>query len=113
MDTILIQELRVLTHIGITEEEQAEKQELKVSVWIRTDIRAIAQSDDINDAIDYAEVALKIQELGKTKRKTLERFVEDCAQMILDTFSTKDVSVSVDKFALPDAERVAITINRP
>ncbi|MBT5236828.1 dihydroneopterin aldolase [Candidatus Peregrinibacteria bacterium] len=113
MDTILIQDLKVSTHIGITEEERADKQELKVSVWIRTDIQAIAKSDDINDAIDYAEVALKIQELGETERKTLERFVEDIAQMILDTFCTEDVSVSVDKFALPDAERVAITINRP
>ena len=69
MDTILIQDLKVSTHIGITEEERADKQELKVSVWIRTDIQAIAKSDDINDAIDYAEVALKIQELGETNEK--------------------------------------------
>lgn len=113
MDTIYIQDLKVSTHIGVTDEERATAQELKVSVWIRTDIQTVAKSDDINDAIDYAEVATKIQELGKVERNTLERFVEDIATMILDTFPTEDVTVSADKFALPDAERVAITINRP
>ncbi len=113
MDTILIQELAVQTKIGITEEERSNEQELKVTAWLRTDIKAVAESDDIKDAIDYEEVANEIKKLAKTERKTLERFIEDVAQMILSTFPTESVSVSVDKFALPDTERVTITITRP
>jgi dihydroneopterin aldolase len=113
MDTILIQDLAVSTCIGVPDSERVNAQTLKVSVWIHTNTRAAAKSDNVDDTIDYAEVASKIQELGKTERKTVERFVEDIAQMILDTFSPESVSVSVDKFILPNAQRVAITISRP
>lgn len=113
MDTILIQELAVATHIGVPDTERAQQQTLKVSVWMHTDTKAAAQSDDIADTIDYADVAQRIQELGKTERKTIERFAEDIADMILETFAPESVSVSIDKYILPDAQRVAITINRP
>ncbi len=113
MDTILIQDLKVETHIGVPDSERATKQVLKVSVWLHLDVRAAAASDDVRDTIDYAEVTKKIQELAKTERKTIERFAEDIAQMILDTFSPESVAVSIDKFILPDTERVAVTINRP
>jgi len=113
MDTILIQDLEVSTHIGVPDAERATEQMLKVSVWIHADCSKAAKSDDVADTIDYAEVAVNIQKLGKTERKTVERFAEDIAQMILDDFTPESVSVSIDKFILPDAQRVAITINRP
>ena len=113
MDTIAIQDLRVSTKIGVPDSEREHEQELKVSVWFTTDTRAAAKSDNIEDTIDYAEVGLRIQQLGNTERKTVERFAEDIANMILNTFSTAEVSVSIDKFALPDANKVTVTINRP
>ncbi|MDA0375770.1 MAG: dihydroneopterin aldolase [bacterium] len=113
MDTILIQDLEVSTHIGVPDAERATAQMLKVSIWMKTDTKKAAVSDDVADTIDYAEVAMHIQELGKTERKTVERFAEDIAQMILNDFKPESVSVSIDKFILPDAQRIAITINRP
>jgi len=113
MDTILIQNLEVSTHIGVPDIERATEQVLKVSVWLHTDTRTAAKSDDVNDTIDYANVAERIQELANTKRKTVERFAEDIAGMILNEFVPESVSVSIDKFVLPNAERIAITINRP
>lgn len=113
MDTILIQDLEVRTHIGVPDKERETEQTLNVSVWIHTDCSAAAQSDDVTDTIDYAVVAKEIESLATTERKTVERLAEDIAQMILRDFKPESVSVSIDKFILPNAKRVSITINRP
>lgn len=113
MDTILIQELAVPTHIGVTDEERATEQELKVSVWMETNVRSASQSDDIIDTIDYADVALNIQQLGKTERKTMERFTEDIASMILQNYKPISVKVLTKKYILPDADYIALSVTRP
>lgn len=113
MDTILIQDLRVTTSIGVPAEERAAPQELNVSVWLKLSTKEAAKTDDVSKTIDYAAVAEAISDLGKTERKTIERFAEDIADMVLDNFKPESVSVSIDKFVLPNAERVAITITRP
>ncbi|MCA9370584.1 MAG: dihydroneopterin aldolase [Candidatus Peregrinibacteria bacterium] len=112
MDTIHIEDLMLSTCIGITDEERSKPQTVKISVWLRTDISKAAKTDDINDTIDYAEVAKQIQILGKQERKTIERFAEDISQMILQKFDTNDVSVSVRKYCLEETDSVAITIHR-
>lgn len=112
MDTILIQDLEVSTHIGVPDAERATEQMLKVSVWIHADCSKAAKSDDVADTIDYAEVAVNIQKLGKTERKTVERFAEDIAQMILQDFKPDSVKVTVWKYILPNTESVSIAIER-
>ena len=113
MDSIAIFELEVPTHIGVPDAERAKEQIVKISIWLNIDIRAAAKSDNVDDSIDYADVASKVIELGKTERKTVERLVEDIAEMILKTYKTETVTVSARKLILQNTEGVAITITRP
>lgn len=113
MDTIHITDLEVPTRIGITEQERSSEQVVKVCVWLRVDTKKAAETDDIADTIDYEQVAITIKQLGKTERNTIEKLAGDIAHMILDTFDTEEVSVSVRKYILPDTDGVAVTISRP
>lgn len=112
MDTILIDGLSVVTHIGVPEEERAQPQKLSVSVSLHTDTSKAAVSDDIADTIDYAAITQDIHTLAKTERKTIERFAEDIANHILSVYSPESVTVTIDKFILPDTRKVTITIHR-
>lgn len=113
MDTINIHELSVPAHIGITEEERADEQTLNVSIEMNLDLKKAAASDDVSDTIDYEAVCLRIKELGKTERNTIERFAEDIAQMILSEFKPASTQVTIDKHILPDTKSVGVTIMRP
>ena len=112
MDSILINELKVPTHIGVTEEERAKEQTLEVSVELFSDTSKAGASDVIEDTIDYESVCNKIKELGAIERKTVEKFAEDIAQTILEEFKPQNVKVSVWKYILPDTSGVAVTIER-
>ncbi|MDP6561969.1 MAG: dihydroneopterin aldolase [Candidatus Peribacteraceae bacterium] len=113
MDTISIHELEVPTHIGVTAEERASIQTLKVSIDMEKDLSVVGASDNVADTINYEAVADAIKRLGTVQRNTIERFAEDIAQMILADFKPNYVKVSVWKFILPDTDGVAVTITRP
>lgn len=112
MDCIKILDLNVPTYIGITEEERRTKQALKVSVEMCTDVSKAGTSDDVTDTIDYEVVCVRIKELGKTERNTIEKFAEDIATMILNEFKPTSVKVTVWKYILKDTSGVAVTIER-
>jgi dihydroneopterin aldolase len=113
MDEITISNLEIETLIGISDAEREETQKLLVSITMETDTREAGTSDDVQHSIDYADVASSIKTLAETKRKTVERFAEDTADMILTTYAPTKVTVSIKKFALPETDHVAITITRP
>ena len=112
-DIIRIHELEVWTHLGLPEEERLEEQQLSVTVEIFTDTTPTAKKDDLSDAIDYDTVAKHIHAVAKTERKTLERFTEDIAQMILQEFKPDKVTVTAQKFVIPETKGVSLTITRP
>ena len=113
MDTIRIRDLAVQTRIGVTDEERARDQTILVSVEMHTSTKKAGGSDALEDTIDYHAVAEAIKKLGKTERKTIEKFAEDTAQMILGDFGAKSVTVTVVKHILPDTKDVSVTITRP
>lgn len=112
-DFLRIHELKVRSRIGVPKEERRKEQKLLVSVEMEMDARRMAQNDDLSLGIDYEQVAVRIRELARTERKTIERFAQDTATMILDTFGPDHVTVTVQKFPLQDAKSVSITITRP
>lgn len=113
MDSIYLQDIRVPTRIGITTAERHAPQDLYVCLWLQTSIRETAKKDDISVGIDYAKVTEAVVELGKKERKTLERFAEDTAAMVLKTFHPKSVTVCVEKRPPLPLEAARITITRP
>jgi FolB domain-containing protein len=113
MDSLYIQDLEVWTRIGVPNEERANEQRLLVSIELFLDLAPAAKTDDVSKSIDYALVASDVRALAGTSRKTLERFAEDTATMILKTYAPAGgVKVSIQKFILPDTKAVCLTIFR-
>ncbi|MDX8379737.1 MAG: dihydroneopterin aldolase [Gallionella sp.] len=114
MDYIFIRELKVTTLIGIYEREKRVPQILQLDLDIAMPNSRACHSDDINDALDYADVAQHIQTvLGEGHFSLLETLSEHIAQILLKDFSAPWVRVSVAKLqAIRSCKMVGITIER-
>ncbi|PJF33565.1 MAG: bifunctional dihydroneopterin aldolase/7,8-dihydroneopterin epimerase, partial [Phototrophicales bacterium] len=53
MDIVFIEQLEVLTTIGVFDWEKEIKQKLVFDLELGTDIRQAAASDDLKDTLDY------------------------------------------------------------
>lgn len=114
MDIIFIRELKVTTLIGIYERERAIPQTLQLDLDIAMPNSRACQSDDIHDALDYAEVAKHIQQvLSAGHFSLLEALAEHIARIILQDFNAPWVRVSVAKLqAIRQCKMVGISIER-
>lgn len=114
MDMIFIRELNVTTLIGIYERERAIPQTLQLDLDIAMPNSRAGRSDDIHDALDYAEVVKHIQYvLSNGHFSLLEALAEHIADIILKDFNAPWVRVSVAKLhAIRDCKMVGIRIER-
>ena len=108
MDKVFITQLHVDTIIGVYDFEKETEQSLFFDIEMLTDIRAAANSDDINDTVDYAVVSERIIKHVKAKPvELLETLVEQIAEFILTEFNVTQVKVRVSK---PAAVKAAVTV---
>jgi 7,8-dihydroneopterin aldolase/epimerase/oxygenase len=114
MDIIFLRELKVVTLIGIYEWEKRVPQTLQLDLEIALPNSRACQSDDIRDALDYAQVAAHIQSvLSDGHFSLLETLAEHIAQIILRDFNAPWVKVSVAKLqAIRNCKQVGISIER-
>lgn len=114
MDIIFLRELKVTTLIGIYEWEKRVPQTLQLDLDIALPDSHACQTDDISDALDYAEVAQHIQTvLGEGHFSLLETLAEHIAQIILKDFNAPWVKVSVAKLqAIRNCKMVGVSIER-
>lgn len=98
MDEIFITDLIVQTVIGVYEWERKNPQDILINIRMFTDSRKAAQTDNIEDCIDYGEMARKIQAHAENStRFTVESFAEDIANLCLEHQLVKKVNVRVEK----------------
>jgi dihydroneopterin aldolase len=113
-DAIEIRGLWLESRIGITEEERSRAQPLRVS--LRLEIGGLgeaARSDEIQETVDYDELSREVRQVaGAQPRNLLERLAEEIATAVLRRPKVKSVSVVLEKFPLPQAEGVAISLRR-
>ena len=110
---IEIRRLRVKTFIGVPEEERAGVQELLVTVKIRPRLAFAEMGDEIGRTIDYAALALGIQDLAMAKpRKLIETLAADVAELVLSDPQAVAVEVMVEKFILPETECAAVCLRK-
>jgi len=114
MDIIFLRELRVTTLIGIYEREKIVPQALQLDLDIALPDSRACQTDDIKDALDYADVAQHIQNvLSEGHFSLLESLAEHIAQIILKDFNAPWVKVSVAKLqAIRNCRMVGVSIER-
>lgn len=114
MDMIFLRELKIDTLIGVYEWEKRVVQTLQFDLEIALPNSRACQTDDINDALNYADIVRRIQsELASRHFSLIEALVEHLAQIILQDFHAPWVKISVAKLqAIRDCKQVGISIER-
>jgi FolB domain-containing protein len=112
-DEIHIEQLDVLTRIGVPEEERTNPQKLTVSIsfWPYKQTGDVA--DHIEQAVNYSTVAEETKNFVRDQSvRLVETLAERLASHLLETFPIQKVTIELRKFALQDAEYVSVTVTR-
>ncbi len=114
MDIIFLRELKVDTLIGVYEWEKRVPQTLQIDLDIALPNSTACTTDNIKDALNYADIVRRIQsELASRHFHLLEALVEHIAQILLNDFHAPWVKVSVAKLhAIRGSKMVGISIER-
>lgn len=115
MDKVIIEGLRVNAVIGVFDWERQILQPVLVDLELGCDICRAAQTDDIQDAINYKAVCDEISQLIiDTQAQLIERLAEVIAQYILEHYlAVQHVKVTVRKpTAITNTTAVGICIER-
>lgn len=114
MDSILINQLKVLTTIGLYPWEQAIRQPLLLDLQLGCDLYQAALQDDLDRSVNYDTVAASVTSyLQQNRFLLIERVAEEVAERLLQQFPLAWVRITVTKpSALADAQSVSVTIER-
>ncbi len=114
MDKIIIEDLRIHAIVGILDWERKVPQELVLTVELETDLARAANSENIEDAINYALVVERLDALiVSSKFRLLETLVERSAEMLLAEFATSWVKIRcVKPQVLNNTKAVGVEIVR-
>jgi dihydroneopterin aldolase len=114
MDIVFIEELTVITTIGVYDWEQTIRQKLVFDVELVWDNRKAALSDDVADCLSYADVSdAIIKHVEPNQFALVERVAEEVAMMLMDKFNSPWVRIRVSKpGAVAHAKSVGVQIER-
>ena len=114
MDIIFLRELKVETLIGVYDWERLVPQTLQIDQDIGLPNSYACKSDDIADALDYADIVRHLKEVLASRHfNLLEALAEHIAQILLKDFNAPWVKVSVAKLqAIRGSRMVGICIDR-
>lgn len=111
---MFIRDLEVRTVIGVFDWEREIKQKLVFNLELGTDIRPAALSDQLVDTLDYKAVAHAIHDFAEASHfQLVETLAEKVAELVLNQFPVKWLSLSLDKpGAVSIARSVGVKIER-
>lgn len=114
MDIIFLRELKVETLIGVYEWEKRVPQTLQIDLEVALPDSRAAKTDDIKDAVNYADIVRDIQKtLASRHFNLIETLAEHIAQILLNDFKSPWVKVSVAKLnAIRNSRMVGVSIER-
>ncbi|MFQ5548490.1 MAG: dihydroneopterin aldolase, partial [Woeseia sp.] len=114
MDSIFLQDLRVETIIGICAWERKIRQTVSIDLEIGADGKRAAESDSVDDALDYKMVAKRVQQfVAESSFQLVETLAERIADIVIGEFKAPWVEVRVSKpGAIRGAKDVGIRIRR-
>ena len=98
MGKILLEGIEVMVRIGLLEEELYAPQDLLLSVEIEHDFSKIAETDEVEDGIDYRDIVGHARKFSQSyDGKTLEKYASRLAEDLKSKFEAQRVRLSVDK----------------
>ena len=115
MDKVFIKGLEVEGIIGIFQWEREVRQVISVDIEMEFDNKKAAESDSIEDALNYKKVGKRVTAfIQKSKFKLVESLAENIAKIILKEFPIEKVKVTLSNpGALRGSDSVGIIIERP
>ena len=114
MDIIFITDLRIETIIGIYDWERKVKQTIAIDLEMGTDIRRSAESDAIDDTLNYKKVAKRlISYVENTEFELVETLAEKIADIVRTEFNVPWLRLRLAKpGAVRGAKDVGVLIER-
>lgn len=111
-DQITISGLRIVSSIGVTDEEWARPQSLEVSLDLVPAAGLRGLEDRLERTVDYHAVSELVRDTAAAgRRRLVETLAEDLGSAVLAAFPTlAQARVTVRKFILADAESVAVAL---
>ena len=116
-DQIRVTGIKALGYHGVLPHEAAEGQDFIVDLLITLDLRAVSLSDDLQETINYADLAqIAHDNIVGERVQLIERLAGRIAEEISSAYSqVTSVSVTVHKPHAPvtvDFEDISVTITR-
>ncbi|MGM3174688.1 bifunctional dihydroneopterin aldolase/7,8-dihydroneopterin epimerase [Dickeya lacustris] len=114
MDIVFIEELSVITTIGVYDWEQTIQQKLVFDIEMAWDNQAAAASDDVAHCLSYADVCDAVIALVEDGRFALvERVAQEVASMLMQRFAIAWLRIKVSKpGAVAQARNVGVILER-
>lgn len=113
-DTIFLNELKVETVVGIWDWERKIRQTVSIDLAMGADIRRAAETDSIEDTLNYKAVAKRVQQfVADSEFQLVETLAEKIAELVLTEFQIPWIQLSVSKpGAIRNAKNVGVVIRR-
>lgn len=114
MDKVIIKDLVARGVIGVNDWEREIVQDILINIVAYTDTRRAAETDDIEDCVNYRTLAKKVQAHAEgAARFTVEALANDLAGLCLREKNVQKVLVRVEKpGAVRFAKSVGVEIER-
>lgn len=116
MDKIKIEDLEIYAHHGVMKEENVLGQKFLLTLELGVDTSLVGKTDELNDSINYAEVAHYVNTyLKEHTYRLIEAAAEHIAEELLLHFPIKEVLVEVKKPWAPillPLSHVSVAIHR-
>ena len=113
-DRIFLRGLAVECIIGFIEWERRIKQTVLIDFEVPVDCRQAAQSDAVDDTLDYKRVAKRlIAFVSESQFKLVETLAHRAALMVLEEFGVQWVRLSINKpGAIRGSRDVGVSLHR-
>ena len=115
VDTVFIKGLKAASVIGCYDWERDIRQTLVIDLELKTDFTRAAETDALEDALDYAAISQRIISVCEASRfQLLEALSEHLANLLLAEFAISGLRLTINKLgAVSEAETVGVVIERP
>jgi dihydroneopterin aldolase len=114
MDKVFLRGLKCQATIGVWQWERKIKQTLVLDIELMTDITRASESDELEHALNYQQVAERVTEVvSESEFLLLEALIKKVADTILDEFEVREVTIRMDKgSAVSNVKSVGVEITR-
>lgn len=114
MDIVYIKALRADAVIGVYDWERGIRQELVLDLELCSDNRAAAESDAIEDAVDYDAISGRVLAYVRDSEfQLIETLAERVAELVLREFDVSWLRLQLSKpGAVKEAANVGVVIER-